>query len=146
LVIEQLVRAMAYRISAALVASLGVAALMFASSTETFARSGAAPRGTFSSRHPAFRYHGRVPGSFWPATGGYGYYDSLPGEPLAEVAPPVSNDVHYTYTTDVPWDWAHRYPPTVVPSDHPYVPSCPTDSVVVPGRDGDRTVNITRCY
>jgi hypothetical protein len=135
---------MAYRVSAALVASLGVAALMFASSTETFARSGAAPRGAFTSPHPAFRHHGRVPGTFWPAAGGY--YDGPSGEPLAEIAPPVSNDVRYTFTDDVPWDWAHRYPPAVVPSDRPYVSSCPTETVTVPGRGGDRTVNITRCY
>ena len=59
---------------------------------------------------------------------------------------PASNDVRYPYTQDVPWDWAHRYPPAVVPSDRPYVSSCPTESVTVPGRDGDRTINIIRCY
>ncbi|WP_426436278.1 hypothetical protein [Bradyrhizobium genosp. P] len=137
---------MAYRISAAFVASVGVAALMFACSTETFARSGTAPRGAFTSPHPAFRHHGRVPGTFWGDVGGYGYYDGPSGEPLAGVAPPVSNDIRYTFTDDVPWDWAHRYPPAVAPSDRPYVSSCPTESVVVPGRGGDRTVNITRCY
>jgi hypothetical protein len=46
----------------------------------------------------------------------------------------------------VPWDWAHRYPPNVAPSAKPYVSSCPTESVTVPGRGGDHTVNITRCY
>jgi len=135
---------MAYRVFATLVASLGVAAMMCASATETFARSGTAPRGAFASSRPAFRHHGRVPGAFWPATGGY-YYGAS-GEPIAEIPAPVSNDVRYTYTYDVPWDWAHRYPPNVVPSDRPYVSSCPTESVTVPGRGGDRTVNITRCY
>jgi len=53
----------------------------------------------------------------------------------------------YTYTYDVPWDWTHRFPPNVVPSDRPYVPSCPTEQVTVPGRGGaEHTVNITRCY
>ncbi|KWV59743.1 hypothetical protein AS156_30425 [Bradyrhizobium macuxiense] len=137
---------MAYRVFATLVASVGVAALTFACSTETFARSGAASRGTFASPHPAFRHHhGRVPGAFWPGTVGFDDA-SLSGEPIVEAVPPISNDVRYTTTYDVPWDWAHRYPPAVVPSDRPYVSSCPTESVTVPGRGGDRTVNITRCY
>lgn len=135
---------MAYRTFGALAASLGVAALLLASPTESFARSGASPRSAFAGPHPAFRHHGRGPGGgFWP---GYGYYDGAAGAPIAEVPQPVSNDAHYTYTYDVPWDWAHRYPPAVVPSDRPYVSSCPTESVTVPGRGGDRTVNIMRCY
>ncbi|WP_235999950.1 hypothetical protein [Bradyrhizobium uaiense] len=138
-------RKMAYRTVGALTASLGVAALLLASSTETHARSGTAPRGTFSSHHPAFRHHVRSPGIVLPDAGGY--YDGAASVPFAaEVPAPASNDVRYTYTQDVPWDWAHRYPPAVVPSDRPYVSSCPTESVTVPGRDGDRTVNITRCY
>ncbi|MGY4154392.1 hypothetical protein ACVINW_000234 [Bradyrhizobium sp. USDA 4461] len=137
---------MAYRTYGALTASLGVAALLLACSTETYARSGTAPRGTFSAHHPAFRHHLRVPGIVLPGTGGY-YDDALAAAPLAsEVPAPASNDVRYTYTQDVPWDWAHRYPPAVVPSDRPYVSSCPTESVTVPGRGGDRTINITRCY
>ncbi|VIO79599.1 hypothetical protein CI1B_79330 [Bradyrhizobium ivorense] len=138
---------MAYR--TLLAASLGVAALLLAPSTESFARSGsAAPRGASapSARpvHPAFRHHGRGVSTFWP---GYVYdYAPYSSEPLAQAAPAIPNDVRYTYTYDVPWDWAHRYPPAVVPSDRPYVSSCPTESVTVPGRGGDRTVNITRCY
>ncbi|MGC0394370.1 hypothetical protein ABIF91_006756 [Bradyrhizobium sp. USDA 241] len=55
--------------------------------------------------------------------------------------------MRYTYTYDVPWDWTHRYPPNVVPSNRPYVPSCPTEQVTVPGRGGsEHTVNIMRCY
>ena len=60
--------------------------------------------------------------------------------------PPQSGDVHYTTTYDVPWDWAHRFPPAVAPSDRPYVPSCPTETVTVPGRNGQQTVNVTRCF
>lgn len=139
---------MTYRKYGALVASVSVAALMLASSTETFARSGTMPRGAFASSHPvhpAFRHHhARVPGTFWwPGTGGY--FNSPSGEPVAGIAP-ASNDVRYTYTEDVPWDWAHRYPPAVTPSDRPYVSSCPTETVTVPGRGGDRTINVTRCY
>ena len=109
-----------YRTGGALLASLGVAALLLASSTETDARSGTAPRGTFSAHHPAFRHHVRVPGIVLPGTSGY-YDDALAAAPIAEVPAPASNDVRYTYTQDVPWDWAHRYPPAVVPSDRPYV-------------------------
>jgi hypothetical protein len=141
--------ALAYRIHVALVASIGVAAALLASSTETFARSGTAQRGAFASSrpaHPAFRHHGRGVGAFWPGIAAYDYGPYGGGEPLAQAAPAISNDARYTYTYDVPWDWAHRYPPAVVPSDRPYVSSCPTESVTVPGRGGDRTVNITRCY
>ena len=67
--------------------------------------------------------------------------------PLAGVSQPPSNDARVTYTYDVPWDWAHRFPPAVAPSDRPYVSSCPAESVTVPGADGaEKTVNIMRCY
>ena len=84
-------------------------------------------------------------GAFWP--GDEGFYYGPNGEPLAEGTPPTSGDVHYTYTYDVPWDWAHRYPPAVTPSDRPYVSTCPSEAVRVPGRDGrEQTVNVMRCY
>jgi hypothetical protein len=53
-----------------------------------------------------------------------------------------------TQAYDIPWDWAHRYPPVVAPSRRPYVPSCPTQTVTVPGGHDstEHTVNITRCY
>jgi len=85
-------------------------------------------------------------GAFWPADEGF-YYGPSNGEPIGDGAQPTSGDVHYTYTYDVPWDWAHRYPPAVTPSDRPYVPSCPSEAVTVPGRDGrEQTVNVMRCY
>jgi hypothetical protein len=61
---------------------------------------------------------------------------------------PFSTDVNYTYTTkqDVPWDWAHRFPPMVAPSNRPYVPGCSSEPVTVPGSSGDHTVNVIRCY
>src|SRR5689334_24193831 len=31
------------------------------------------------------------------------------------VADQASNDVQFTYKLDVPWDWAHRYPPGFLP-------------------------------
>jgi hypothetical protein len=136
----------------ALIASLGALALMFAAN-ETFARSGGAPAagaGVAAARaiaHPAgshaFRHHRR--NFIGPAVGGF--YDGPDGAPVMDaVPPPASNDVRYTYTYDVPWDWAHRYPPNVVPSDRPYVPGCGNETVTVPGRNGDHTINITRCY
>jgi hypothetical protein len=134
------------------VASLGVLALMLAT-TEASARSGGAPRGAFASMRsgahpPVAHWHHRRNnvGAFWPGVGDFGYGPSI-GEPIGGLAPPASNDVHYTYTYDVPWDWAHRFPPNVTPSDRPYVPSCSDQTVTVPGRYGnEQTLNITRCY
>ncbi len=137
----------------ALAASLGVLALAFDPNAAT-AGSAVGARGAFAAPHPhphgagAFRHFRRLGGAFtyWPGYGDYPYEPSY-GEPSGGVVPPASNDVHYTYTYDVPWDWAHRFPPMVAPSDHPYVPGCHAESVTVPGRDGaDRIVNVTRCY
>ena len=142
---------MTYRMHWALLASLSAAALMLAAN-ETFARSGAAPGGGVPSAHPifrpsaahSFRHHRRnfVGGP----VGGY-YYAPSNGESIADVTQPEARDIRYTYTYDVPWDWAHRYPPAVIPSERPYVPSCPAETVMVPGRDGkDQAVSIMRCY
>jgi hypothetical protein len=149
---NELVRAMTYRMYGAFIASLSAVALMLAAN-ETVARSGGAPRGGFTSSrsisHPSvaqsLRHHRRnTVGAFWP---GDFFYGPSNGEPIGDVTPPASGDVHYTYTYDVPWDWAHRYPPNVTPSDRPYVPSCPAETVTVAGRDGrEQTVNVMRCY
>jgi hypothetical protein len=143
---------MTYRIYGALVASLGAAALILAANA-TFAASTATPGARAASTHPIFRpsialrHHRRNnAGIFWP---GDGFYDDGPsiGEPLAGAPQPESGDVHYTYKYDVPWDWAHRYPPSVTSSGRPYVSSCPAENVTVPGHGGkDQTVSITRCY
>jgi hypothetical protein len=148
---------MAYRMYCAFIASVSAVALMLATN-ETFARSGVAPGG-FSSARPiprasavrSFRHHPRHNiGTYWPGAGGYDYGPSN-DERLADVLPdvtqPMSRDIRYTTTYDVPWDWAHRYPPNVVPSDRPYVSSCSSEAVTVPGRSGEeKTINITRCY
>jgi hypothetical protein len=142
-----------------LLASLSAAALLL-SSSDSFARPGGAASGMVTAAPPAVtrppivpgaRFHGRPngfrnPWVYWP--GGGFFYDSAGySEPFADAGQPVTNDVRYTYTYDVPWDWAHRFPPNVVPSDRPYVPSCPTEQVTVPGRGGgEHTVNIMRCY
>ncbi|HLZ03926.1 MAG TPA: hypothetical protein VKR55_17505 [Bradyrhizobium sp.] len=139
---------MTSRLYGALVASLGLALVLATNEAS------AAPRGV-ASAHPmfrplnahAFRHHRGRNFLFWPGIDGT--YYGPDGTPQAEAyaLPPTSSDVHYTYTYDVPWDWAHRFPPNVVPSDRPYVSSCTAEIVTVPGHDGGRqTVNVTRCY
>ena len=145
---------MTYKMYGALIASLSAVTLMLAAN-ETFARSGAGPRAGFASTHAMsrppfaqpFRHHRRNNvGTFWPGTGGF-FYNPSTGEPIIDATQPPSGDVRYTYTYDVPWDWAHRYPPNVIPSDRPYVPSCPAETVTVPGHGGqEQTVSIMRCY
>lgn len=144
---------MACKVYGALIASLGVAALMVGSN-ETFARSGSAPgvgaRGGFASTHPIFRPLGRLHrnvrrndlGAVWPVIGDSFYYAPPNGEAIADFTQPISSDVY-----GIPWDWAHRYPPMVIPSERPYVTSCPAETVTVPGRYGnEQTINIIRCY
>ena len=137
----------------AFAASAAILALALSTNAATAGSAGGA-RAAFAGPHPpvagagAFRHFHRHNGVFtyWPGYGDYGYGSE--GAPLTEAAPPpVSNDVHYTYTYDVPWDWAHRLPPMVAPSDKPYVPGCNAEAVTVPSRDGaQRTINVTRCY
>jgi hypothetical protein len=116
------------------------------------AGSGGGARGAFAAAPHfagAFRHFHRHNGVFtyWPGYGDDNGYGPSYSEPSVPVAPPASNDVHYTTTYDVPWDWAHRFPPMVAPSDHPYVPGCHDEAVTVPGRGGaERIVNVTRCY
>jgi hypothetical protein len=143
---------MTYRMHGALVASLSLVALSFAGN-ETFARSGAAP-GAAHARGPvppsvaaSLRHHrGNRARAFWPGGGGF-FYDPSMGQAPVDFAQPAPRDMHYTYTYDVPWDWAHRYPPAVIPSARAYVPECPEQTVTVAGKGGkQQTVNIIRCY
>jgi hypothetical protein len=141
---------MTYRMYGAIIASLGVVTLLLAAN-ETFAKPGSAPPGVSSTHFRAsaarsLRHHRRNNvGPFWSGVDG-SFYGSPNGEPLLEGSQ-ASGEVRHTYTYDVPWDWAHRYPPSVTPSDRPYVPSCPSETVTVAGRDGkEQTVNIMRCY
>jgi len=137
---------------AALVASLGLMTALAPS--ETFAGSQAAPGRGFAATHAIphgfaarslFRHRGNNPGLLWPAGGGFFYGPN--GEPVEGVAQPVSGDVRYTFTQDVPWDWVHRYPPMVAPSDRPYVSSCTAEANTFHGDDGqDQTITVTRCY
>lgn len=142
----------------ALIASLGAAALLL-SSSDSFAGPAvaAAPGAVTAAPPPAAarapigpgaRFHRRSsPWVYWPGGGGFVNDGAGYSQPLADVSQSLAADLRYTYTYDVPWDWTHRYPPNVVPSHRPYVPSCPTEQVTVPGRGGsEHTVNITRCY
>lgn len=145
------------RSNGALLASLSAAALLL-SPGASFARpGGAAPHGLTAGPSgammrppsaPGARFRGRNnPWVYWPGGGGFFYDNAGYGQPFGDAGQPLSSDVRYTYTYDVPWDWAHRFPPNVVPSDRPYVPSCPTEQVTVPGRGGgEHTVNVMRCY
>jgi hypothetical protein len=155
----ELVCAMAYKMYAAFIASLGVALTL--ASSESFGRSGAASGGksalTHSTSHPSIarsqHHHGRNTGAFWSAAGGF-FYNPPTGEPKVDVTQPQSGDVHYKCTYDIPWDWAHRCPPFVSPSEpssapvvRPYVSGCPAQTVTVPMGDGkEQTVSIVRCY
>jgi hypothetical protein len=141
----------------ALLASLSAAALLLPAS-DSFARPGgvaapglvAAPSrgGAHLPIAPGARFRARNnPWVYWPGGGGFFYDSAGYSQPFGDAGQPLSNDVRYTYTYDVPWDWTHRFPPNVTPSDRPYVPSCPTEQVTVPGRGGiEHTVNIMRCY
>ncbi len=154
-------RAMMYKAYAAFIMSLS-AALIVASS-QASGQSRAAHGGAAASTHSAFRpsvvrlpgrHHGRNRGAFFP---GGGFFWGPYSEPNLEVVPPISgptsNDINYTYKFDVPWDWAHRYPPSFFasPPEPPsppmaYVPGCAKETVTVPGADGkDQTVTVVRC-
>jgi hypothetical protein len=146
------------RSNGALLASLSAAALLL-SPSDSFARpGGATPHGVMAAAGrsaaarppiaPGARFRGRNNSFvYWPGGGGFFNDGAAYSQPFVDAGQPVTNDVRYTYTYDVPWDWAHRFPPNVVPSDRPYVPSCPTESVTVPGSGGgEHTVNIMRCY
>ena len=145
---------MTRKIHWALVASLSAATLMLASNV-TSARSGAAVRGAVGVPRPIgapaiarHHHHRGVGGAYWPGDfGDYGTYGATDGGPYAAVTQPTYDAPRATCTYDMPWDWAHRCPPAVAPSDKPYAPSCPTEVMKFPGRDGtEQTVNVTRCY
>ncbi len=125
--------------------------------TETSARSGGVAHGGVVANHhfaapfiARHHLHRNIGGAFWPGVGDdyYGGYGTTDGGPYAAVTTqPVYEGPRYTCTYDIPWDWAHRCPPTVAPSDKPYAPSCPTEVMKFPGRNGtEQTVNVTRCY
>ena len=145
---------MAYRMYGALIGPLSVAVLMLAAN-DSFAQGGArrAPRGNSLAAFGSASAGGRA--SQAKPSGGVlaGNRRRLlwavaTAKPMAaDINQSITGDIRYTYTQDVPWDWPHRFPPMVAPSDRPYVQSCAAEAVTVPGRNGaERTVNIMRCY
>jgi hypothetical protein len=138
-------RAMRSKINKALIVSASAIALVLATG-ETFAASRSA-RGAFASAHRPgghFSHHDRRQRAAIGWFGDDGVYYGPNGE---ELAPPTSGGARTSDTNDIPWDWAHRYPPAVVPSGRPYVSSCGAETVTVPdGRGGNGQVNIVRCY
>src|SRR5215470_19555977 len=156
-------RVMTYKVCVVFTISLGVA--LSVASSQTFGQAGVAQAGARSvsastdspfhrsvARSPHFnnarnivRNNVRNRGTFLPTTGGF-FFGPSNGQPNAEVMQPmgaVSGDFTYTYKQDFPWDWAHRYPPSLFASPpEPLLPpialrpGCPAQTVTVPGADG----------
>ena len=139
------------RIYRTLIASVG-AIVLTVSANETFAASRGGGTSVHSTSHrlaahrlAAHRFHHRSQGAIvWPSDDGYFYGPT--GDAGFDGAP-LTGEVRNSNASDIPWDWAHRYPPAVMPSDRPYVSSCGAESVTVPdGRGGTGQVNVIRCY
>jgi hypothetical protein len=153
------------KVRAALVTSLGVALAFASSQALAQGAPGVRPAPIHSTVRSAVAHHhhigrndnhriGRDVGTFFP--GGF-FWGSSNMQPNVEVAQPLSapitGDIHYTYKYDVPWDWAHRYPPSFFasPPEPPAPPmayrsGCPAQAVTVPGADGkDQTITVVRC-
>jgi hypothetical protein len=146
------------KVYAVLIMSLGATV----ATSHAFGGPGTAHAGASAATHSTVRpsvarspnhRHGRSVGNFFPATGGL-FWNDQPDEGIAPpVSGPISGDFNYTYKYDVPWDWAHRYPPGFFgsPPAHlapplAYTPGCPAQTVTVPGVDGkDQTVTVVRC-
>ena len=141
------VRVMKFRMFGMLTASLGAMVLSLPAN-----QSFAASRGGFhggahlGSHHMAghFRHHHAPEAAVvWP---GDGYFYG-PGEAVLDGTQPLPGDVRNSNAADIPWDWAHRYPPAVVPATRPYVSSCGAETQTVPNdHGGTGQVNIIRCY
>src|ERR1700744_1876231 len=114
---NRLVRAMKSRTYGALIASLCAITFTLAAN-ETFAASRAASAHSASHRSAAhmLRHHRTPQGALgW---GDDGSFSGANGEATFDGTPKAG--VRYSNSNDVPWDWAHRYPPAVLPSDRPY--------------------------
>ena len=150
---------MAYKKYGVLIAALGAAVLLSAAN-EASARSTSGHRAVVASKHSIAHSHfnrfnrfnrrnnffGNNFGGVWPAFDD-SLYGSPTGQPPMDLTQPIPSDIRNSQAYDIPWDWAHRYPPLVTPGDKPYVTTCPSETVTVPGRDGkEQTVNIMRCY
>ena len=143
-------------------ACAALSAVMILASSQASGQPEAAPGRSVAPKHSHFhpsgspRHHiGRHSGPFFPATGGVFLGDSNGPSNVEITQPigPISGDFSYTYKYDVPWDWAHRYPPSFFAGPPEasapivnYRPGCATQTVTVPGADGkDQTINMIRC-
>jgi hypothetical protein len=140
------------RMYGVLTASVGAMVLMLAAN-EAFAASRAAFHGGshLTSHRLAghFRHHRgqQQQGAYiWPGdVDDYGYGPA--GEPVLSGTQPLPADIGNSNASDIPWDWAHRYPPLVMPSNRPYVSTCGSETMTVPNEHGGTgQVNIIRCY
>ena len=153
---------MMYKVYAAFLMSLGLALALVSDQAFGGPRGGvsASPHSSFHRSFARFHHLGRRRGDFFPGDFFWGgpYGDQLNGDvvpPISGPIGPASNDINYTYKQDIPWDWAHRFPPgyfgsPAQPSSSApamaYVPGCARQTVTVPGADGkDQTVNVVRC-
>ncbi len=155
---------MMYKLYAAFLMCLGVA--LTVASSEASGRSGGGHGGASASMHSTTfhrsfarsHHHGRRNrGAFFPGD----FFSGPDDQPNGDFAPPISGpisgptskDINYPYKMDIPWDWAHRFPPVFFgsasassPPPVAYVPGCNKQTVTVPGADGkDQTVNVVRC-
>lgn len=139
---------MKFRVFGILTASLSAIALMLGANEAFAASRGGFHGGAHLTSHRLaghFRHHRGPEGAVvWP---GDGDFYGPNGEAVLDGTQPLPGDVRNSNAADIPWDWAHRYPPAVVPSTRPYVSSCGAESLMVPdGHGGTREVNIVRCY
>jgi hypothetical protein len=148
------------KVRAAFIMSIGVALAL--ASNQALGQSGAVRVGSavHPTVHPSVNraiHHRNVRNrrAFFPTTGAFFSEPSnvLPNAEVAHPVGPISGDFNYTYKYDVPWDWAHRYPPSFFasPPEPPapplvFHPGCAAQAVTVPGTDGkDQIINMVRC-
>ena len=126
-----------------LVASVGVMALTLAAS-ETFAASRGVSVHATSHRlaAQAHRFHRNSYAAYVWSDG-----SGSTGEAIMDGTQPLPGAIRNSNANDIPWDWAHRYPPMAGPSGQPYVSTCGAETTTVPnGRGGTDQVNVFRCY
>ena|SRR5579871_3286649 len=145
---EYLVRIMKCRLFGMMIAAAGAITVAVAVSDasagpRSVSHAGAAP----AHSAPFFHHHHRPQGAVaWP---GDDSFDALPyPETLTGGVPPGPDDGTVgARREEIPWDWVHRYPPSVAQSDRSHAPGCRTEAVSVPdGRGGKGEVNVTQCY
>jgi hypothetical protein len=151
---QQVVCAMKSRMYRTLIVSVSAIVLALAVGG-TFAGSRAASHGGFTSSHLTtshrlaahFRHHHRRSEAAFVWPGDEGFFSGANGGAILDGAQPIPGDIQRANANDIPWDWAHRYPPAVMLSERPYVSSCAAETVTVPdGHGGKGEVNVMRCY